>query len=73
MILVRRKDNHTINLDAAVGTTPHPDGLIVETPGAVRNEYWLVEGYSLDQLIKDTEGRWGHLLVIHREFRSWPS
>lgn len=73
MILVRRRDNQTINLDAAVGTTPHQSGLVVEMPGpAGRNEYWLVEDYSLDQLIADTKGRWGHLLVIHREFRGWP-
>lgn len=73
MILVRREDDITLNLDAALGTTPNPQGLLVEMPGENGSEYYIIKDYSLDQLIEDTKGRWGHLLVIHREFRGWPS
>ena len=72
MILVRREDDFTLNLDASTGTMPHKDGLIVTFPGSKGEvEHWIIEGYSLDQLIKDTKGRWGHLLIIHRHFEAW--
>ncbi len=71
MIIIQRQDNHTLNISAACSTCPNSRGLIVEMPG---NEFYIIPDYNIEQFTMDVlQLRSVNLIVIHREWHSWPS
>jgi len=62
MMLVKRSDGHTLNLDAAISFVDQRDNLIVEYTDSV---YFIVTDLIIDDLTDGSRN-------FEREFKGWP-
>ena len=68
MILIRRQDGKSINLDTCLGTQEVFGGLLVDMPD---DKSYMIHNYSLHALHQDVGGRWGYMIVLNHEFEKW--
>lgn len=75
MILISKlapdfKDNpvETLNLDMCLGTANFDGGLLVHMP---EGRTYMIRNYSLAKLEKETQGRWGNLLILQHDYEEW--
>ena len=68
MILLKRDDGYCLNLTAAKTLTEIRAGLLVEMSGT---EYYIVPGYCLDHLAKDTGDHQGGVMTIPLHWQGW--